>query len=104
VSATNFVEGPDLILFPTRRAEEAVVLFHAVLRATVSDLATGGNVGQRLLQRASQEALVRDALRVRASQNEVELLVALVGEQLGVDPDTIDVKRPLFETSCLSRR
>jgi hypothetical protein len=119
-SATNFVEGPELILEPTRRAEETIVLFHTLLQVTAQEMTEGaGDTRQLMCNR--QEAAVREILdRFAAAAREVlngtkeepalldtaglpnaddELawLRTVLAERTGLGADEIDVRRPLFE-------
>ena len=120
-SATNFVEGPELILEPTRRAEETIVLFYALLQVTVQEVSEGCDLSGRQLMCNRQEAAVREILdRFAAAAREVlngtkqepvlldtaalptaadelDWLRRTIAERAGLSQEEVDVRRPIFE-------
>lgn len=116
-SATNFIEGPGPILEPTRRAEESIVLFEALLNGALTD-----STGKHLRMCTRQEAYVRGILDrfaaaarevlegveqrhellvlppARDSSDELTWLVATIAKALETTPAEINVTRPVVES------
>lgn len=120
-SATNFVEGPQSILVPTRRAEENIVIFRRLLEELLlkppsernaveaagvclsleaqirSDLDRFAASAREVLDAAEHQSVLVDAPSLPPAAAELEWLLARIRE-FQPEPWPIDVKRPLFET------
>jgi hypothetical protein len=122
-SAAVFIDGPDIILEPTRRAEEHIVLLHRLLSSVVVDLTYGGVPSEQLRLCARQEACVRslmDEFAAAARQvftglqqtskllpvgiavpfdAELAWLIEYLSSELSCDSAMIDPARPMMELS-----
>jgi hypothetical protein len=120
-SAAIFVEGPESMLEPTRRAEEHVVILHELLGDAADDLGNGRPVSDQMGVCVRQEVWVRELLDQFAAaarhvftgaqetsrllpapptvsfEEELAWLVLYLSAELGCTPESIDSTRPAFE-------
>ncbi|MFQ6397601.1 hypothetical protein ACLMAJ_29675 [Nocardia sp. KC 131] len=120
-SATNFVEGPQSILVPTRRAEESIVIFRSLLeklllkplpeRNSVEeagvclgleaqiriDLDRFAASAREVLDAAEHQSVLINAESLPPAAAELQWLLAQI-RGLQPEPWPIDVEQPLFAT------
>jgi hypothetical protein len=120
-SAQIHATGPEPVLYPTKQAEENIVVFHRLLLATIGELEANRSVDDDLLLCAQQYARVRslldsfaastrevfggdnpegELLKVRSiapAEEELAWLVNAIAGELLLGAEGIDVKRSLFE-------